>query len=40
MNLMSLYINILTMSVGIAGLGFVGGAMYKSFTEKGQDCII
>jgi len=27
------------MSVGIAGLGFVGGAMYRSFTEKGQDCI-
>ena len=28
------------MSVGIAGLGFVGGAMYRSFTEKGQDCVV
>jgi nucleotide sugar dehydrogenase len=28
------------MSVGIAGLGFVGGAMYHSFTEKGQLCTV
>jgi nucleotide sugar dehydrogenase len=28
------------MFVGIAGLGFVGGAMYRSFTEKGQLCTV
>ena len=27
------------MIVGIVGLGFVGGAMYKSFREKGELCI-
>ncbi len=27
--------NIMNISIGIIGLGFVGGAMYKSFTEKG-----
>lgn len=26
------------MLIGIAGLGFVGGAMHKSFTKKGQLC--
>ena len=28
------------MSVGIAGLGFVGGAMHRSFTEKGENCTV
>ena len=27
------------MIIGIIGLGFVGGAMFKSFSEKGVSCI-
>ena len=27
------------MTVGIVGLGFVGGAMHKSFREKGELCV-
>ena len=27
------------MKIGIIGLGFVGGSMYKSFKLKGIDCL-